>query len=331
MMKRFNALIVLASLVLVSTGLPYQTAHADREAARAAREAAVQMRVELRNSLRGPAPTPTPEPTPTPTPTPEPQPQPEPTPTPTPEPAPQPEPDPTPTPEPQPAPQPASGALISFDFDDGWISGYEKGLPIFDAAGIKTTYYVTTEYLGDGGYEAFIKPNNLADIAARGHEIGAHTRSHPDLTILDSQRVQDEVIGGKQDLANLGHETKVFAYPYGAVNNDVRTVVAGSFNGARGVEEGFNDKNTDRYVLYSWNASNMTFEKAKEVIDQAIAQKKWVIFLIHKVDEPVDEGSGDTAVNISSELLTQIVDYVKQSNIEVVTASEGLERLGSIE
>jgi len=304
-MKRLIASFALLSLTLVSTGLPYQTALA------LDRAGAMQLRTELNASLRLRAPAPAP--TPTPTPTPEPTPAPEPTPV----------PEPIPEPQPTPEPIPASGALISFDWDDGWRSGYDKGLPIFDAAGIKTTYYVTTEWLQ---YEGFIKPDELATVAARGHEIGAHSRSHADLTTLSQAEAQQEIEGSKQDLIDMGYSPDVFAYPYGAVNDSVRGIVDDEFTGARGVEEGFNDTNTDRYILYSWNASTMDMAKAKQVIDQAIAEKKWVIFILHKVDE----GADDTE-SISSELLTQIVDYVKQSNIEVVTASEGLSRLSEVE
>jgi peptidoglycan/xylan/chitin deacetylase (PgdA/CDA1 family) len=337
MMKRFVASIVLTSLTLVSTGVPYQTVNADRALGVADRVSAGQVRAELRVSLRGPAPaptpapepTPTPEPTPEPTPTPTPEPtptptpEPEPTPTPEPEPTPTPEPEPTPVPEPEPEPEPSSGALISFDWDDGWRSGYDKGLPIFDAAGIKTTYYVTSQYLA---YPGFVKPDEVMSAKERGHEIGSHTRNHEDLTTLPQEQMEEEILGGKQDLVELNHDPKVFAYPYGAANAEVRDVVAGAFDGARGVEEGFNDKNSDRYILYSWNASTMTLEKAKEVIDQAIAEKKWVIFILHKVDE----GADDTE-SISSELLEDILEYVNASNIEAVTASEGLARLSEIE
>lgn len=333
MMKRFVASIVLTSLTLVSTGLPYQTANADRAAGLADRAAVAQVRAELRVSLRGPAPTPTPEPTPAPEPTPEPQPQPEPTPEPeptpaptpepVPEPEPQPEPEPVPAPEPQPEPQPASGALISFDWDDGWRSGYDVGLPLFDAAGIKTTLYVTSQYLA---YPGFVNPDEVMSAKERGHEIGSHTRNHEDLTALSPEAMEEEILGGKQDLVELNHDPKVFAYPYGAENDAVREVVAEAFDGARGVEEGFNDQNTDRYLLYSWNASTLTLEEAKEVIDQAIAEKKWVIFLLHKVDE----GPDDTE-SISSGLLEDILEYVKASDIETVTTSEGLARLAEIE
>ncbi len=159
----------------------------------------------------------------------------------------------------------------------------------------------------------------------RGHEIGSHTRNHYDLTTLSETEMKEEIIGGKRDLVELNHAPTTFAYPYGALNEEIRGVVEGEFDGARGVEEGFNDKNTDRYVLYSWNASTMTFEKAKEVIDQAIAEKKWVIFLMHKVDE---EGDSDS---IASDLLIDILAYVNQADIEVVTNAEGLSRLSEIE
>lgn len=306
--------MALMSLVLVSTGLPYQAAFADRSVGSAARDGALSIRAELRLSLRGDtAPLPIPEPTPAPTPAPEP----------TPEPIPEPTPTPAPSPEPEPQPEPTSGALISFDWDDGWRSGYDKGLPIFDAAGIKTTYYVTTQYLA---YPGFVKPDEVMSVKERGHEIGSHTRNHYDLTTLPENEMREEILGGKQDLVEINHDPKVFAYPYGAVNEGVYDVVAGAFDGARGVEEGFNDRNTDRYILYSWNASTMTLEKAKEVIDEAIERKKWVIFLLHKVDE----GPEDTE-SISSELLEDILEYVKESNIEVVTASEGLSRISEIE
>lgn len=297
-MKRFLASLALFSVTLVSTGLPYQSARA------LDRTDSVQLRADVRAAVRTtPAPAPTPEPTPVP--------------------VPEPTPEPTPTPEPGSQPAPTNEARISFNWDDGWRSGYDKGIPIFDAAGIKTTYYVTSQYLA---YDGFVKPDEVMALKESGHEIGSHTRNHFDLTTLSETAMKEEVFGGKQDLVEINHTPTTFAYPYGAVNDEVRAVVESAFDGARGVEEGYNDKNTDRYILYSWNASTMTLEKAKAVIDEAIAQKKWGIFILHKVDE----GQDDTE-SISSELLADILAYVNEVNIEVVTNSEGLARLGEIE
>lgn len=80
-------------------------------------------------------------------------------------------------------------------------------------------------------------------------------------------------------------------------------------------------------MYYRWNLNSaMTFEVAKGIIDQAAAEKKWVIFVMHKVDET---GTDDT--NVTSEVLQQIIDYVKQKDIDVVTNSEGLARVQALE
>ena len=214
--------------------------------------------------------------------------------------------------------------MVSFNLDDGWDSGYDKGLPIFDAAGIKTTYYMSTAYLQ---FPGFVTVEQLQDIRARGHEIASHARNHDDLSTLSEAQVREEIIGGKQDLADLGFETTTFAYPFGGTNDVVKQVVRDAgYAGAFGANGGFNDAATDKFDLYRWNLnSSMSIEQAKAIIDEAIANKKWVIFVMHKVDEV---GTDDT--NVTSEVLQEIVDYVQEKNVDVVTNAEGFSRLDSM-
>lgn len=315
MKQRLFALFVLCTVSLAGTGLPYQYATA------LSRTDALGLRVSVRPAVRvappvttPPAPTPTPEPTPTPDPTPIPEPTPEPEPT----------PDPTPEPDPVPDPQPAARGMISFDIDDGWDSGYEKGLPIFDAADIKVTYYVSTMYLQ---FPGFVTPDQLQNVSARGHEIGSHARNHDDLSGLPEAQMKSDINGGKQDLADLGFTPSMFAYPYGGSNAQVQQAVKDAgFSGARGANGGYNDSTTDTFMLYAWNLnSSMTLEAAKAIIDQAAAENKWVIFVMHKVDE-----TGTDATNVKSEMLQELIEYVKEKNIDVVTNSEGLARVSEL-
>lgn len=309
-MKRLFTSLLLCAITLISTGLPYQQALA------LSRTDVLKLRTEIRASIRVAPPVATPPaPTPDPTPTPDPAP--------TPEPEPTPEPDPTPIPEPD--PQPVAGGMVSFNLDDGWDSGYEKGFPIFDAAGIKTTYYVSTGYLQ---FPGFVTAEQLQDIRARGHEIASQARNHDDLSTLSEAEVREEIIGGKQDLADLGFETTTFAYPFGGTNDMVKQVVRDAgYAGAFGANGGFNDATTDKFDLYRWNLNaNMSVEQAKSIIDEAIANKKWVIFVMHKVDEV---GTDDT--NVTSEVLQEIVNYVKEKNIDVVTNAEGFSRLDALD
>lgn len=321
-MKRILASSALVSLLVLSTGLPYQPALA------LSRADALNLRAEIRLAVRPmpTLPTPEPEPQPAPTPTPEPEPTPEPTPepepTPAPTPEPQPEPEPAPTPEPTPTTTP-SGALISFTLDDGWDSGYENGLPVFDAAGVKTSYYITTEHLE---FPGFVTPEQLLDVQERGHEIGNHTRTHADLTQLSPEEARAEIETAKSDLAALGIAPTTYAHPFGATNDSINAMVADAgYAGARGTDNGYIDRNSNRYNLPSWDIASMNFAEIKDIIDGAIAQKKWVVLIIHQVDVPNDPES------VSSAVLENVVEYVKDQNVETVTVAEGFARMESIE
>ena len=213
--------------------------------------------------------------------------------------------------------------MVSFNLDDGWDSGYENGLPIFDAAGVKTTYYMTTDHLD---YSDFITPEQLATVKASGHEIGNHTRSHADLTLITEAQAQEEVVGAKEALEALGIETSTFAYPYGASNTAVQDVVKNAgYAGARGTDDGYIDRLTNPMNLPSWDIGGMSFEQVKAIIDGAAAEKKWVILIIHKVDVAGDPES------VSSEVLQQAVEYVQSQGVETVTNAEGLAKMSEIE
>ena len=213
--------------------------------------------------------------------------------------------------------------MVSFNFDDGWDSGYEKGLPLFDTAGLKTTYYITTDHLQ---YPGFVTPEQLLDAKARGHEIGNHTRSHADLTTLSEAQAREEIEGAKQDLLALGIETTTYAHPYGATNETINAMVKeAGYVGARGTDNGFVDKNSNRYALESWDIGGMNFAQIKNIVDSARAEKKWTIFIIHKVDQAGDSES------VSSDTLKKAIAYVKAQNVDVVTNAEGLAKMDKIQ
>ncbi len=316
MMKRSIAFLVFCALI--TSTVPPQVAFA------LDRDSGITLRTELRSALRGPVPEPTPVPVPTPTPEPTPEPLPEPLPEPIPEPTPIPEPvpvpEPTPLPEPTPEPTPASRGMVAFTMDDGWDSGY-AALPLFDAAGIHVTYYMTTEHLA---YEGFVTPDELKTVHARGHEVGNHTRSHADLTQLSRQQVRQEILAAQTALVDLGITPTTFAYPYGAVNQAVETAVRNAgILGARGTNNGYADQTSDRYNLPGWDVGGMTFVEIKAIIDGAVEQDKLAILILHKVGEANDPES------ISTETLSEVLAYIDTLSMETVTTSEALQKLAN--
>jgi peptidoglycan/xylan/chitin deacetylase (PgdA/CDA1 family) len=210
--------------------------------------------------------------------------------------------------------------MVSVTFDDSWLSQYTNAVPILNAAGLKGTFYLTTEPV-QGGWSGFMTPAQVQTIAQQGHEIAGHTVTHPSLITLSSLQIMSEVGNSKTYLQNLtGKTVTSFAYPYGEFNSTAKSLVQqASYTSARGVdEEALNVATSDKYNLYSsCIESNATFAQVKAQIDKAKAQKQWYILCIHEVK--ASPGQYDT----STALFQQIVSYIKTSGIKVVTVAQG--------
>lgn len=217
----------------------------------------------------------------------------------------------------------SAGPLLSFNFDDGFESAYLLAHPIVQAAGFKTSQYIITGKMDNPGY---ITREQVLALQAAGDEIGVHTRTHPYLTQLSLVQDMWEIKGAKQDLLDLGiATTTTFAYPYGNYSPAVEDAVkSAGFFGARTTKPGLNDNSTDPFQLFyvGMNASS-TLSGTMHAIDDAIAKKKWIILVFHRVNETGYE-------NVSDAFVKQVVDYVKQKNIPVVTTAQGLTMLTRI-
>jgi peptidoglycan/xylan/chitin deacetylase (PgdA/CDA1 family) len=120
---------------------------------------------------------------------------------------------------------------VSITFDDGYAENFQRALPLLLDQGIPFTYFVTTHHVLTGApfwhdvaRRQPLAPNTIdqiRELAMAGVEIGAHTRTHPDLgRIRDSARLYDEVAGAKHELeAAIGTNVRYFAFPFGQVVN----------------------------------------------------------------------------------------------------------------
>ncbi len=85
---------------------------------------------------------------------------------------------------------PAAEGVVSINFDDGFESAFVNGMPIIDAAGLKTTQFIITQKLG---LESYISSGQMFAMQANGHEIAAHTRTHPHLSTLTDAQQHDKI------------------------------------------------------------------------------------------------------------------------------------------
>jgi len=213
------------------------------------------------------------------------------------------------------------GGLVSLNFDDGFASAYDHGWPIIKASGLPSTFYIITDYLNHSGY---LTGEEVLELAQAGVEIGAHTKTHPDLSQIDKYDLPWQIEGSRADLLKLGvKKVETLAYPYGGYNEMVVTEVKkAGFVGARAFDLGLNDGATDPYRLHHWGVLDKnSWPEVKDKIDSAMRDKKWLILVFHRIDE---DGN---SMSIRHEVLQQIVDYLKAQKILVVTTAEGLRLL----
>ena len=119
---------------------------------------------------------------------------------------------------------------VTFSYDDG-VTQDQRLIELFDRYGLRATFNLNSGLFGRAGAllredvtVAHVRPR-AEEIAAiyRGHEIAAHTLTHPKLTQLSDGEIAREVEEDRLALSELaGYEVVGMAYPGGGVNFDAR-------------------------------------------------------------------------------------------------------------
>jgi peptidoglycan/xylan/chitin deacetylase (PgdA/CDA1 family) len=130
-------------------------------------------------------------------------------------------------------PPPRRGVLLTFD--DCYQDLLDAAVPMLAAEGIPAAAFVVTRRVGgtnewDEQLGAASLPlldaDGLSAAAARGVELGLHSRTHPVLPELSDDALDDEIAGSISDFDALGlPRPRLLAYPYGGHDERVRRAV----------------------------------------------------------------------------------------------------------
>ena len=114
---------------------------------------------------------------------------------------------------------------VVLSFDDTLASQLRNAVPVLAEFDIPALFFVMPAYR-DGRHEYFGEAGIRA-IHDAGHTIGAHTCNHPSLTLLAPAPLMAELSDCKQQIENIvGAPVRYFAYPNGAVNQNVLAATA---------------------------------------------------------------------------------------------------------
>ena len=179
---------------------------------------------------------------------------------------------------------------ISISFDAAWGGDKTLGiLDLLDEYNIKTTFFLvdiwTQKY-----------PELVKEIVARGHEIGNHSTSHPQMSKLNETQIAKELNTQADNvLAIAGVRPVLFRPPHGDYNNRVITTAR-----AQG------------FVPIQWSVDSLDWKNrgAQEIINRATKVKSGDIVLFHNDSQYILDA------------LPAVLKYYAENGYSVVPISE---------
>ena len=119
---------------------------------------------------------------------------------------------------------------IILTFDDSWGSQYTNAFPIMKQYGFTGVLYTVVGYMNKtSGLPTdpnYLTTDQLKEMAAAGWEIGSHTETHQNVTVMTDDQLHYEILQSRKDLEQqLGVPILTFAYPFGGANSAVTDYV----------------------------------------------------------------------------------------------------------
>jgi peptidoglycan-N-acetylglucosamine deacetylase len=116
---------------------------------------------------------------------------------------------------------PSNLPVLYLTFDDGPGPDYTPAmLDMLDRHGVKATFFVIGRNVRD-------YPGVVAETLQRGHKVGNHTDTHPDLTTLTANQIANELDAAENSIfAATGTRPSCMRPPYGYLNSTATNTIA---------------------------------------------------------------------------------------------------------
>lgn len=181
--------------------------------------------------------------------------------------------------------------VLSISFDAAWGSANtEEILGILDRYEVKTTFFLV-------GFWAEKYPELVAELVARGHEIGNHSATHPHMAQLSAPQIREELRRCSELVRSItGKPTTLFRPPYGEYNDEVVRV-----------------SRAEGYECVQWNVDSLDWKNlgAADMVKRCTKQiNPGDIVLFHNDSKYILEA------------LPQILETYKQAGYKVVPVSQ---------
>ena len=224
---------------------------------------------------------------------------------------------------------PVRRSVVSFTFDDGYVSNFTKAAPILGEFGIPATAYIIPDSIEGGSLNCLSEEQVSKLKHVYGWDIECHLAKRldefskeelPEVLYSTKRWIQDRGLGSGDH----------FAYPEGYFDDTTEAIVRKFFATARTVDgirlNGFDSLHipNPRRIRAVTSVGNSTggfsVTQTKALIDRVAASGGWLILVFHHID---DENAG-SGMYCSSSSLREIAQYVVDSGVEIRTVADAV-------
>lgn len=210
--------------------------------------------------------------------------------------------------------------LLTVSFDDAPTSAAHAGAAILEKYGARGTYFISPGLSGsDSHLGVYTTEAEIRALHAAGHEIACHTHSH-----LDCGRATAADIAQNLDLSASAFrqmdlpQAQTFAYPYGDVSPQAKSVLNDRFLAARALHHGLITPGADLNQIPAVGIEGKDGEQtATDWLIRAEDETAWLVLYTHDVREnPSDWGC-------TPRTLERLVVRALDMGFDIVTCAEG--------
>jgi len=185
----------------------------------------------------------------------------------------------------------ADRAYISFTFDDFPRSALITGGHILQRYSIRGSYYVSLGRIDcESPVGSLFGIEHLMTLLEEGHELGCHTYDHIDAWNGEAELFEQSIVNNRNALRRLlgAANFATMSYPKAQPHPRNKLIAEKHFTCCRGGGQTFNHGTIDLNLLSSCFIDNINMESEhslKQMIDQNVACKGWLIFSTHDISE----------------------------------------------
>ncbi len=209
---------------------------------------------------------------------------------------------------------------ITFHFDDGFSSHYEKVFRLFEKYGFKGCIALLASFRPVNA----ISVEQALRMQEAGWEILSHSVEHKRMSQYDAKLGESEITLSKQLLEAKGFVTKAFVTPMSECHPLYRPLLQANYDAAFTsytnsklvpIEKLVIKRPINCYELNRACMSGKSIEELKEYVDYVLENDAWLNLYDH--DIAVGE-------NVTEETLEELLLYCRSLGVEIVTVSEAI-------